>query len=51
MILTPIWGAYEMKRKIPSSKLVIVEGGHTVLYQKPEYVIGKVVNVLNGFRN
>lgn len=44
--LTPIWGAFEMKRGIPDSKLIIVNGGHTILYQNPEYVVKKLVGTL-----
>lgn len=44
--LTPIWSAYQMKREIPDSKLIIVNGGHTILYEKPEYVIGEIIKSL-----
>ena len=44
--ITPIWGAYEMKRRIPNSQLIVVNGGHTILYQKPHYVVQKIVENL-----
>ena len=47
VFLTPIWGAYEMNKKIPNSQLIIVNGGHTILYQEPACVVQKIVDYLH----
>ncbi len=45
--ITPVSDAYRLKRKIKGSRLVLVDGGHTILYQDPEYVVGEIVKSLN----
>jgi len=44
--VTPIEKAKEIHRKIKNSKLIIVKGGHTVLYHRPEEVVGEIVRNL-----
>ena len=45
--LTPLKYALKLKKEIINSKLVFVEGGHTILYQKPHDVINEIVRNLN----
>lgn len=45
--LTPLKYALKLKNVITNSKLVLVEGGHTTLYQEPHNVINEIVRNLN----
>ncbi len=42
----PIDRAREIHKKVENSKLVVVKGGHTILYQNPKYVVSELVNSL-----
>lgn len=44
--VTPISRAKEIHKEIPNSKLIIVNGGHPVLYQKTEFVVGEILKCL-----
>ena len=44
--LTPLKYAHRLNTEIKNSKLILVDGGHTILYQKPEYVIDKIISAL-----
>ena len=46
-IITPIKFAMEIHKEVKKSKLVIVNGGHSVLYWKPEEVIDKIIKNLS----
>ena len=45
--LTPLRYAHKLNNEIKDSKLILVEGGHTILYQKPEAVIKEIIRNLN----
>lgn len=44
--VTPVESAREINRKVKGSKMIIVKGGHTVLYQKPKEVVDLIVKNL-----
>lgn len=44
--VTPIVRAKEIHKEIKNSKLLIVKGPHTILYQKPKMVIGEIIKLL-----
>lgn len=44
--VTPIQRAKEIHAEVKNSKLLIFEGPHTVLYQKPKIVIGGIIKAL-----
>lgn len=45
--LTPLKYAHKLNNEIKDSKLILVEGGHIILYQKPHYVIQEIIKSLN----
>lgn len=44
--VTPVESAREINRKVKGSKIIIVKGGHTVLYQRPKEVVALIVKNL-----
>lgn len=44
--ITPISVAQDIKARVPSSQLVVVEGGHRVLFENPSMVVKAVVENL-----
>lgn len=44
--VTPIERAKEIHREVNNSKLIIVKGSHTILYRKPQMVIGEIIKSL-----
>ena len=44
--ITPIQAAREIHEEVKNSKLVIVNGQHTILYTQPEYVVSEIVKKL-----
>ncbi len=45
--ITPLKYAFKLKKDIPNSILILVDGGHTVLYEKPHVVIKEIMRNLN----
>lgn len=43
-IVTPLKRAEEIHQEVKDSQLLLVDGGHTVLYQKPNEVVKLIVN-------
>ncbi len=44
--ITPIDKAKEIHKQIKRSKMIIVKGGHTILYQKPKEVVTLIIRKL-----
>ncbi|MBI3334973.1 MAG: alpha/beta hydrolase [Candidatus Portnoybacteria bacterium] len=44
--VTPLYRAKEIHQEVPSSKLILVEGGHAILSIKPKYVIHEIIKNL-----
>lgn len=45
--VTPLQRAKEIHKEIEGSKLIIVKGGHTVLFQRPKEIVDLIVSALS----
>lgn len=45
--ITPIQDAHTIHTDVKESKLVVLDGKHTILYEKPEYVIDEIMKNIN----